>query len=174
MSQQPVAASEVDFAADVVTASTRQLKHLVVVFRYTYPCASYAVFWHVALLHVANAVLRDTSDPEWHRYLTLSLDGYADLFRAFPVAIAIVKSLLNVGMRLSVMEMAEAQEWINRVRNKGRHHTRLDNISASFVVDLNLAATDEKAAQLATLGSNFDDVSLFHELLHLEPDNNSS
>ncbi len=168
---KPVEVSEVEFAAAVVTASTKQLKHLAVVFRHTYPCASYAVFWHFALLHVANAVLQDTADPEWHDYFTFCLDSYADLFCGFRVAVGIVKSLLNIALRLNVMKMVEAQELISRVRDKGRHHTQLNSISASFVVDLNLAVTDHEAAQLVSLGENFDDITLFHELLEMEPDN---
>lgn len=37
--------------------------------------------------------------------------------------------------------MAEARAFISRVRDKGGHHAQLNNINASFVVDLNLVVT---------------------------------
>jgi hypothetical protein len=145
------------------TASLNQLKHLTIMFRATYPCAHYAIFWHVALLHVANAVLHDTRDSQWRAYFNLCVDSYADLFGAFRVAEGIVRGLLSVALRQGIVSGVEAQAYLSRVHANGVHHTSLENISASFVVDLKLAVMDHDAAQLDTLAKNFDDLALFDE-----------
>lgn len=52
-----------DFPADdptpegVCNASVNQLKHLILIFRATYPCATFTMLWQNALLYVANACL---------------------------------------------------------------------------------------------------------------------
>ncbi|KAJ6439386.1 Nitrogen assimilation transcription factor nirA [Purpureocillium lavendulum] len=156
-------------AMAIFTASLSQLKHLAIVFRYTFRCAAYAAFWHVALLHVANAAMQDTEDPQWRGYFMLCLEGYADLFGAFPVAGAIAKSLLSMALRLDVITSSEARFLISRIYEKGAQRSHAEQISASFVVDLNLAVTDPEAPQLANLNDAFDDLVMFQEFTQLEP-----
>ncbi|KAM4062337.1 fungal zn(2)-Cys(6) binuclear cluster domain-containing protein [Hirsutella rhossiliensis] len=157
------------FPTTVFAASLNQLKHLALVFRYTFACAMYAAFWHVALMYIANAVIQDTEDPQWRGYLMLCLDGYGDLFGAFPVAGAIAKSLLSMALRLSVVTSSEARVLMAGIYEKGAHHPSTEQISASFVVDLDLAVTDRAAAELANLNNSFDDLVMFQEFTQLEP-----
>lgn len=138
-------------------------------FRYTYSCASYAIFWHVALLCVANAVLQDTQDPQWRPYFMLCVNSYSDLFGAFRVAEGIIRDLLSIAVAQGSMGGAEARALAQSVQARGIHHTDIGRISTSFVVDLELAMTDRDAAQLKILSENFDDLTLFDEFLAADP-----
>lgn len=159
-----------EFAVAVFTASLNQLKYLAILFRYTYSCASYAAFWHVALLQIANAVVQDTEDPQWWAYFMLCLNCYADLYGAFRIAGGIAKSLLSVALRLKVITASEALALLARISERGIDDTNIQNISASFVVDLNLADADRVAAQLMSLNKSFEDLTLFGEFTEIEPD----
>ncbi|POR32983.1 Nitrogen assimilation transcription factor nirA [Tolypocladium paradoxum] len=158
-----------DSANAIFAASLNQLKHLTIVFRHTYSCASYAIFWHVALLCVANAVLQDTQDPQWRPYFMLCVNSYAVLFGAFRVAEGIVRGLLSIAVSQGSMRGAEARALAQSVQARGIHHTDIGRISTSFVVDLKLAITDRDAAQLEILSNNFDDLTLFDEFIAVEP-----
>lgn len=153
-------------AQALFTASLNQLKHLIIVFRYTYPCARYSVFWHMALLDVANAALEDTSDAQWRAYFGLCVNCYADLFGAFPVAEGIVRSLLSMGLRDSTISAPEAQSFLHRVRSRGLHPSYLNPTTSTMVVDLKLATTDRNAAQLKAMADMFDSLTLFDQFIH--------
>jgi len=75
-----------EYAVAVSTASLNQLKQLAISFRRAYACASYAAFWHIGLLHIANGAVRDTRDPQWRAYFLLCVTCYTDLYGAFRVA----------------------------------------------------------------------------------------
>ncbi|PWI64680.1 hypothetical protein PCL_08689 [Purpureocillium lilacinum] len=157
-----------DTAKVIFAASLNQLKHLAIVFRYTHPCASYAILWHVALLHVANAVMQDTKDPQWRAYFMLCMNSYADLCGAFRVVEGIVTSLLSIALRLRITNASEARALVARVHAKGGHDTDTQRITASFVIDLDLAVTDRQGAQLESLYQSFDDLTLFQEFTEVE------
>ena len=161
--------TEFEFAKGVFHSSSNQLKHLAIVFRQRFPCASHTVFWHMALLQVANTALQDPTDSQWHGYLLFCLDSYARLYRSFRVAAGVVRSILGVALRLDVMKAAEAQDLLNRVLQSGHYDVDINSISTSFIIDLNLAVTDRKAAELVEVGHSFDEISLFHKFFDLEP-----
>jgi tRNA A-37 threonylcarbamoyl transferase component Bud32 len=151
----------------VFTASLHQIKHLAIVFRYTYPCASYAAFWHVALLLVSNAVMRNTEDAQWRAYFMFCVNSYADLFGAFAVAGAIVKSLISIGLRLGIIKASEARTLMGRLHENGLHHKDFKTIKSLIVVDLSLAVTDVAAARRLSSDS-LEDLILFQEFTELE------
>jgi plasmid stability protein len=128
-----------------------------------HPCAKYAILWHMAPLYVANAALHNTHDPRWREYFMICVDSYADLLGAFRVAAGIVKSLLAIAIRHGAMSAAEARIILNQVLTKGTHHADVDDITAAFVVDLDLAVTQPFAARLKALAGKFDDITLFDE-----------
>ena len=149
-----------NFARDILAASLNQLKHLVIVFKYTFPRASCAILWHIALLHVANWALYDTANPEWRAYFLLCIDSYTDLFVGFRISGAIAKSLLSMALRLGVIESSEARVLVEQVYSSVIHHTGLERMGSGLVVDLNLALIDHTAAQLDTLCEDFDNIQL--------------
>ena len=155
--------SAVGSSKAIFAASLNQLKHLAIVFRATYPCKSYAIFWHVALLQVANAVLHNTADPDWRAYFNICLDGYADLYRSFRTAGAIAQALLSMAVTLGVVPGVEAKAMLGRVLLRATH--RMDDVNATFIVDLDLAVAHRSAAQLETLIRDFDELTLFDEFI---------
>lgn len=62
-------------------ASVNQLKHLIVHFRSHYEASTCTLLWHTGMTYVANAMLRDSQDLEWHQYLLLCLYKYEALRR---------------------------------------------------------------------------------------------
>ncbi len=137
-------------------------------FRNTYACSSYAIFWHMALLYVANAALEDVNDPQWRAYFNLCLTSYADLFGSFRVAEGIVRSLLSIALRKGMMSGEEVQAALQRVNAKGRRYPVAKPTTSGFVVDLNLAVTDRERAQLEPLNELFDTMRLFNEFIDPE------
>jgi hypothetical protein len=152
---------------DIFTASLNQLKHLVVVFRHTFPRASCAILWHIALLHVANWALHNTTDPQWQSYFTLCLDSYTDLFTGFRISSEIAKSLLSIGLRLGVVQPAEARGLMDQMYSSVTHHTALKQMGNGLIIDLDLALNNHNAAKLDTLCDYFDN-SILEEFLVME------
>ncbi|KAK8002338.1 hypothetical protein PG989_002057 [Apiospora arundinis] len=145
------------------TASLHQLKHLTVTFHSAFPCSGYTALWHVALLYVGNAVLQDSSDPQWRQYLDLCVSGYADLYCGFRVAGGIAKSLLALAVRRGLITLAEAQALLSGVYAKGAHHTLAERINTTFVVDLSTAVSHRDASVLERLADTFDALATFEE-----------
>ncbi|KAH8904140.1 hypothetical protein BR93DRAFT_169665 [Coniochaeta sp. PMI_546] len=158
-----------EIAKNVLEASIHQLKHMCLSFRDTYSCSSYAIFWHMALLYVANAALEDINDTQWRAYFNLCVTSYADLFGTFRVPEGIVRSLLSIALRKGMMSGEEAQGALERVAaKKGRPYPVVKPTSSGFVVDLNLAVTDREGAQLEPLNELFDSLRLFNEFIDPE------
>lgn len=124
----------------------------------------------MALLYVANAALEDARDPQWRAYFNLCLTSYAELFGSFSVTEGIVRSLLSIALRKSMMSGEEVQAALHRLKTKigRRRHPVLKPTSSGFVVDLDLAVTDREGAQLEPLNELFDTMRLFNEFI--DPD----
>jgi hypothetical protein len=152
---------------DILTASLNQLKHLVIVFRHTFPRASCAILWHVSLLHVANWALHNTTDKQWQSYFTLCLDSYTDLFIGFRISGKIAKSLLSIALRLGVVQPAEARGLIDQMYSSVTHHAALKQMGVGLIVDLDLALNNRNAAKLDTLCEYFDN-SLLEEFIAVD------
>ncbi|OAQ60883.2 fungal zn(2)-Cys(6) binuclear cluster domain-containing protein [Pochonia chlamydosporia 170] len=146
------------------TASLKQLKHLVRIFDCRYPSSTYSILWHVALLQVANAMVNEVDDPDSLGYFLLCVACYRDLFTSYRVVYSIVKGLLSMARRKGAMSALTAQLVLEQLQKNGKHHTALDNIRATFVVDLDLALTDTRAAQAEALANDFDAMAIFDVL----------
>ena len=112
--------------------------------------------------------MQDTKDPQWRAYFMLCMNSYADLCGAFRVVEGIVTSLLSIALRLRITSASEARALVARVHAKGGHDPDTQRITASFVIDLNLAVTDRQGAQLESLYQSFDDLTLFQEFTEVE------
>lgn len=145
-------------------ASVKQLKHLVRIFDCRYPSSTYGILWHVALLQVANVTVNEVDDPDSLAYFLLCISCYRDLFTSFRVVYSIVKGLLSMARRKGAISDLTARLEFEQLENNGKHHTALDNIRATFVVDLELALTDTRAAQVEALAKDFDAMAIFDEL----------
>ncbi|OTA60803.1 hypothetical protein K449DRAFT_406281 [Hypoxylon sp. EC38] len=149
-------------------ASVCQLKHLVVEYRSNFVASTYSILWHTGLLYLANAMLKDTSDPKWHLYLLLCIYGYESLSRPYRIAEVIVQGLLSMTLREHNMTGSEAQKIINELREGRMDGVRRDfkkKVRAQFMVDMDLALTDPEEARAENLAAEFDTLALFQDFL---------
>ncbi|KAK6859323.1 hypothetical protein PG995_002959 [Apiospora arundinis] len=145
-------------------ASVNQLKHLIVHFRSNYEASTCTLLWHTAMTYVANAMLRDSQDPEWYQYLLLCLYGYETLRRPFRVAEAIGRGLLTMMLRDNKdVTSAQAHEILRHLQERGLSYVTDDEIRAPFMGDLELAQTDPAGAAMEKLAGDFEDMALFRE-----------
>lgn len=147
----------------IFTASLNQLKQLSRIFDCKYASAGYGILWHVALLQVANGMLMGPSSSEKHAYFMLCISCYHDLFPCYRIVYSIVKGLLAMAWQKDVISGSEARLALAELHKEGKHHTKLDDIKATFVVDLGLALTNPSAAQLEARAKKFDELSIFDD-----------
>lgn len=124
--------AEVRTVEHVCLASMNQLKHLVLVFRTRYSCASTCFLWHNALLYVANdCVYNEPSFPEdgaieedmdtkqpnsdLVRRITwfmACVDGYKALAPQFPIVGGIMQGLLSMGIENGLVTAAGGRAYM--------------------------------------------------------------
>lgn len=129
----------------VCLASMNQLKHLVLVFRTQYSCASTCFLWHNALLYVANDCISnelffpedgaieedmDTkqADSDLVRRITWFLacvDGYKALAPQFPIVGGIMQGLLTMGIENGLMTAAEGRAYMAEAKVDAREASRV-------------------------------------------------
>ncbi|KAK8013763.1 hypothetical protein PG991_009356 [Apiospora marii] len=146
-------------------ASVNQLKHLIVHFRSNYEASTCTLLWHTAMTYVANAMLRDSQDPEWYQYLLLCLYGYETLRRPFRVAEAIGRALLTMMLRDKKITSAEAHGVLRHIEERGLSYSKHE-LRAPFMGDLELAQIDSAGAAMEKLAGDFEDMALFREFIN--------
>ncbi|KAK1953638.1 hypothetical protein LY78DRAFT_708259 [Colletotrichum sublineola] len=148
----------------VQAASVNQLKKIVLHYRKTYPEPLFSLFWHSALLYLANAVLQDVDlsgrNPEWRFYFRLCLTCYQTLYSGYPLVRQIAQSLLSMALTKGVMEAREAVAILEGLEMRGKHRRVPDQKMVSLIVDLDLAVTDAPAARLETLAQKFRQIQI--------------
>lgn len=120
---------------DVCLASINQLKHLVLVFRTRYLCASSCFLWHIAMLYVANDCLTtqaalprdeaidnegemsDTNNDFATRtiWYMACIDGYKALALQFPILSGVVHGLLSTGVEKGLITEAEGRAYRDEI-----------------------------------------------------------
>jgi hypothetical protein len=163
-------AFEYDFdkAQAVLQASTNQLKHLLIVFRYTFPCARYVPFWQLGLLHVANAALADISNPQSRAFFDFCVHCFVYQSPAFRLVEGIVRGLLSMGLRDHAISTAEAQTILDRFYRPKNHDNRPPPCSSAIIVDLELAISDRHGAQARSLADMFAFYEFIDPEVHAE------
>ncbi|KAI8627221.1 hypothetical protein F5Y19DRAFT_477790 [Xylariaceae sp. FL1651] len=156
--------------AAAYSASIEQLKGLIIAYRSNYEASTYTILWHTALLYVANAVLQDTKIPEWRIYFLLCIYGYESLRRPYRISAVVVQSLLTMTLRDGNISGAEAREIVKQLKQRGLS-SHQENIRATFMADLNLAATDAEAAKVENLAARFEEMALFQDFINMDGDN---
>ncbi|KAK2022604.1 hypothetical protein LX32DRAFT_698548 [Colletotrichum zoysiae] len=142
-------------------ASVEQLKELVEVYS-SYPQSTFSIFGHSALVHVANAVASDTSNPEWRPYFLSCIRGYQGLYSSFTVAEVIAGGLLSMVVRKGAMDMAEASGLLQELRAK-KNQQLVGRATGLFVTDLDLAVTDREAARVDRMMEKFEEMTVLDE-----------
>ncbi|KAI0138516.1 hypothetical protein F4776DRAFT_654301 [Hypoxylon sp. NC0597] len=152
-------------------ASVSQLKHLVVEYRSKFAASTYSILWHTGLVYLANAMLKETNNPESHLYLLLCIYGYESLSRPYRISEVIVQGLLSMMLRERSLTGGEAQRIINELRDGRLDCVKRDfesKIRAEFMLDMDLALTDPEEARAENLAAEFDNLALFQDFLNYE------
>jgi hypothetical protein len=119
------------------------------------------MLWHTALLYVANAVLKDTCDPNWQFYFLLCIRGYQNLYPSFRSVENIVQGLMAMAMRKGVLSNGAAQLLMQQLYEKGRHHRLADRTRTAFILDLDRAMTNQREAEVDSLANLFEEMTVF-------------
>lgn len=149
-------------------ASVHQLKQLIFDYRSNYESSAYTILWQTALIYVTTAILHDTNDPAWSLWLLVCIYGYENLRRPFRIAEAIGRGLLTLAMRDTDISSADARKLMNELMERGLGNH--DGIRATFMGDLNMAASNPEGARMESLAQQFDDMAFFKEYINDSPD----
>lgn len=141
-------------------ASIRQLKRLMLIYFATHK-PSHSIYWHTALLHVANAVLNDPGNVDSRFYFVTCIRGYAHLFTGFLVSKGIAQSLLAMALAKKAIPHQDAVQLIEELQNNDGSRRKLTDKSAGFVVDLDRAVNDPEGATVEKLSDQFEQITIF-------------
>ncbi|KAK1974272.1 hypothetical protein LZ30DRAFT_740954 [Colletotrichum cereale] len=149
----------------VSTASINQLKRIVISYRQNYSESEYCLFWHPALLYVANAMLSEAREPQHNTernfFFRLCVACYQTLYTGFRLAKALTLSLLAMALEKGVVDHRQARA-IQRDLERRRKHSKIsDQVPVALMVDLNLAVTNPSAAQAENLVRKFHEFQLY-------------
>ena len=140
---------------DVFMASVNQLKRHVLTHPSKHPSAVYSIFWHTALLQVANAALTDLGNEKSQLFFLLCIRRYHDLAPSFPVMSSILRGLLGVAVRSGALSANHARLITGRLSELKGSTPALVHAEGAFALDLTLALTDFNSAQAERLFEEF-------------------
>ncbi|RYP53836.1 hypothetical protein DL768_001287 [Monosporascus sp. mg162] len=149
-------------------ASVNQLKILIVEYRTNYVASVYSILWHNGLIYLANAMLQDTSDPEWRLYLLLCIYGYESLSRPYRISEVIAQGLLSMTLRDTNMSASEARKIMSDLKKSGLDYVKKDleeEVRATFMLDLTLALSDPVRATVENMAKEFDSFAISQDFL---------
>ncbi|KAI0122595.1 hypothetical protein F4814DRAFT_438582 [Daldinia grandis] len=155
----------------VCAASVAQLKNLIVEYRSNFVESTCSILWHTGLLYLANATLKDTTDPDQRLYLMLCLYGYESLSRPFRISEVIVQGLLSMTLKGTDMTGSEAQRIVDELKEGRPDNAKQDlghRTRATFMVDLDLALKHPEQAMAENLAAEFENLALFRDFLDQE------
>ncbi|KAI1769088.1 hypothetical protein GGR53DRAFT_517512 [Hypoxylon sp. FL1150] len=153
-------------AKDIHEASVNQLKRLALIYCINFNKACSSTLWHIALLYLANAMLCETMrsgnirDPECWFYFMLCMTCYQNMWYVVEVTML---GLLSMSLRNGFLSTPEANTILNYMKTIGRRYDAQFTVRASFMVDLELAMTNPKEAQVQTLAEAFHELAIFRE-----------
>ncbi|OTA66535.1 hypothetical protein K449DRAFT_390976 [Hypoxylon sp. EC38] len=150
-------------------ASVNQLKRLALIYCINFNKACSSTMWHTALLYLSNAMLCETMrsgnlrDPECWFYFMLCMTCYQNMYGSFQVVEVTMLGLLSMALRNGFLSFPEANTVLNDMKRIGQRYDSQFTVRASFMVDLELAMTNPREAQVQTLANAFHELAIFRE-----------
>jgi hypothetical protein len=127
-----------------------------------YPQSSYHVYWHIALIYVANAVLTTSTDIEWRFYFLLCLQGYSRLSPVYGFASVCYKGLLTIAIKSKKISAEEGRRLLDQLGEKqDRQSHSARNLGVRLAIT-NKSST-EGSVKAEELAKDFDRISLAQE-----------
>jgi hypothetical protein len=144
-----------------IADSIMHLKAQIQSFPLKHDAAYYTIWWHYALLYVANVIIYAPSEPSEKYWFLLCTKAYQDLTTCFRMASVILRALLTMATRKGLLTTDEARECLQIARDNSLHHDVPDEIvSLGMKVDQRLSLTDPAAAQADALADDFSLLAL--------------
>ncbi|RYP51527.1 hypothetical protein DL769_010803 [Monosporascus sp. CRB-8-3] len=141
---------------------------LIFEYRTNYIASTYSILWHSGLIYLANAMLRDTSNPEWRLYFLLCIYGYESLSRPYRISEVIAQGLLSMTLRDTNMSASEARKIMKDLKECGLDHVKKnmeEEVRATFMLDLTMALSDPVGATVENMAKEFDSFAVFQDFL---------
>ncbi|KAG9254474.1 uncharacterized protein F5Z01DRAFT_107648 [Emericellopsis atlantica] len=155
-------------AQEISRASANQLRRLVTIYQSQFFRNTLSILWHTGCLYLANAAMPSlTGQPAQVSDLYLALAGYRSLYPQYPVALTIYKGLLAIAVARRLVTQQEALATMEIIQNRQSGATSPppppDPSTTCFIVDLDLALTDQANARIDRVAQKFDDMVMFDE-----------
>lgn len=153
----------------VFWSSLTQLERLALEYRQNHPSASSSIFWHLSLLFIGNAIVRNPTGPTWRFNFLLCMYGYAELAGSFRVADGFLRAILYMAVQKKLIPPPEARDIINRLpkdeasRVSGMNG-KMPRVRSGHVADLELALDDHSTVRVTDLAEKLEDVFLFEDI----------
>ncbi|KAF3022599.1 hypothetical protein E8E14_013659 [Neopestalotiopsis sp. 37M] len=154
----------------IYKASVKQLKQLIFSYRSNYEESTYSILWQTALTYVATAVLQDAKDPAWRSWFLLCIYGYAALRRPFRITEAIGRAMLTITMRDADITSGDARKLLSEIKEGGLASNVEEEIRATFIGDLRMAATNPEDAKMENIARDFDEMAFFKDFITTSDD----
>jgi hypothetical protein len=123
-----------------------------------------SAIWHYALLYTAEAVLRDTSKPDWKFYFLLCIHCYAKINDAFSFGGGAIQSMLVLAMARGAITEDDATNILRvTLHNKKRQTMRAIRPPNAFATELFGAIGGEEPRATAELAKRFEELTMFDE-----------
>ncbi|KAL7915456.1 N-terminal fungal transcription regulatory domain-containing protein [Trichoderma velutinum] len=150
----------------VYAASISQLKQLVVNYRLHFASSTYTILWHTALIYLANEILNTPKDDDWFFYFLLCVYGYERLRRSWRVTASISRALLSMALRKGDITSSTARRILKDLQSD-RFRKRFGEIRATFMADLDLAASDPGSATVEKQADDFEHNAMLRDYTNL-------
>ncbi|KAK5994307.1 hypothetical protein PT974_04780 [Cladobotryum mycophilum] len=146
----------------VFSASVNQLKRLAVIYRSKHISTTYMPYVNGSLVHIADTVLKDKTDPNWKYYFMLCIRCWQQLYIGHPIFGDIARASLSMATKNDRITKDEANILLAELQELGYHHRFAQSvITTSIIVDYDLAMTNRDEARVRTLAISFTDTKLF-------------
>ncbi|KAL6805193.1 N-terminal fungal transcription regulatory domain-containing protein [Trichoderma sp. SZMC 28012] len=150
----------------VYSASISQLKQLVVNYRLHFASSTYTILWHTALIYLANEILSTPKDEDWFFYFLLCIYGYERLRRSWRVTASISRALLSMALRKGGIASSTARRILKDLQSDS-FHKRFGEIRATFMADLDLAASDPSSATVEKQAGDFEHNAMLRDYTNI-------
>ncbi|QYS95150.1 Zn(2)-C6 fungal-type domain-containing protein [Trichoderma simmonsii] len=150
----------------VYTASISQLKQLVVNYRLHFASSTYTILWHTALIYLANEILNTPKDEDSFFYFLLCVYGYERLRRSWRVTASVSRALLSMALRKGGITSGTARRILKDLQSD-RFRKKFGEIRATFMADLDLAASDPGSATVEKQAEDFEHNAMLRDYTNI-------
>ncbi|KAM0487395.1 hypothetical protein ACHAP7_001908 [Fusarium lateritium] len=148
----------------VFDASMRQLQRIVLDYTTNYEPRLYNFILNGAVLHVFHSTLQSKDTLDWRFNIALGMGWMKEIFIRVPIIGKVAQAFMAVGMGSGMISNKEAREFMQDLQRQGRHKD-LDDITASCIVDFEVAMSSNHDGRAQELAKRFEELALFDEFI---------